>query len=125
MASYFAFLIVGYCVTVSIELPILWFGLDKVHSRQEKFFAAFWLTACTYPVVVLAFPQLIDPGANRGTYLLFAESFAIIAECVLFRWVATKNANHLRDSVVITVANLTSFLLGELTYYLVTEALRS
>src|SRR6185312_13935306 len=74
------FLVVGYLLTVLVECPVLFFGLSPRHSRAVKLFASFWLTACTYPIVILVMPVII-PGPY---YVVVAEIFAPVAECVLF-----------------------------------------
>jgi hypothetical protein len=109
---------VGYLVTILIEAPILLIGLSRRHSFAARLFAGVWLTACTYPIVTLVLP-LLFVNESRLLYLAVAESFAPIAECVLF-WLAfgsTKDFGSLnlwRDFAVITVANLVSFGLGEI-----------
>ena len=76
------------------------------------------MTACTYPIVVLVLPLLFAPD-QRALYLVIAETFAPVAECVLF-WLAFGNREAVgtrsmwRDFVVIIVANLASFGIGEL-----------
>jgi hypothetical protein len=80
-------------------------------------FAGVWLTACTYPIVVLVLP-LVFRSASRAVYLIIAETFAPVAECVLF-WLAYGAAEQLgkasmwRDFGAIVLANLASFLGGE------------
>ena len=54
-----AFLPVGYLVTVLIEAPILFVGLSRRHRRGERLFAGLWLTACTYPIVVIVMPTVM------------------------------------------------------------------
>jgi hypothetical protein len=96
----------------------LLFALSKRHPIRHRLFAGVWLTACTYPVVWLVIPQFIDPGQDRGLYLAVAETFAPVAECVLF-WLAFGNrpprsrAALVRDLAAVVVANLLSFGLGE------------
>jgi hypothetical protein len=124
------FLVWGYCLTVLIEAPILWVGLSPRHSWATRLIAGFWLTACTYPIVILVLPLAIE---NYWVYLAVAETFAPLAECLLF-WVAFGRANGpageeqgaekkpaeeeptasdtLRDMAAIVVANLASFGLG-------------
>jgi hypothetical protein len=76
-----------------------------------------WLTACTYPIVTLVLPLLFSPD-SRALYLVFAETFAPVAECLLF-WLAFKRKDELdnvswaRDFIAIIVANLASFGIGE------------
>ncbi len=77
-----------------------------------------WLTACTYPVVWLVLPAMIDLRTQRGLYLLVAETFAPIAECAIF-WAAFGSCEEWgkrsmwRDLITITLANLASFGIGE------------
>ena len=79
--------------------------------------AGVWLTACTYPIVTLVLPLLLV-NSTRTIYLLVAETFAPVAECILF-WLAFGNPSEVgkasmwRDFIAIVVANLASFLLGE------------
>ena len=101
------FLLVGYVLTVAIECPVLLFGLSPRHSLRVKLFASFWLTACTYPIVILVMPVIIpDPY-----YILVSEIFAAVAECALFaelfrgRWTW-------RDMAAVAGANIASFLGG-------------
>ena len=111
------FLPFGYLLTVAVETPVLLLGLSKTLTRRERFFAGLWLTACTYPVVVLVMPVLFA-SSSRALYLLAAETFAPAAECVLF-WLAFRNRIDagLRPKLVnfgtIVLANLLSFVAGE------------
>lgn len=111
------FLPAGYLLTILIETPILLVGLPPRHSLRRKLFAGVWLTACTYPIVVLVLPMLLS-GWSRTSYLLVAETFAPVAECILF-WLAfgtdkeTGRTSMWRDFIAIIVANLASFLAGE------------
>ncbi|HEX7334688.1 MAG TPA: hypothetical protein VF290_24515 [Pyrinomonadaceae bacterium] len=106
------FLPVGYLVTIAIEVPILFFGLSAHHSKLRRVVAGFWLTACTYPIVVLVLPLLFT---ERSNFLLVAETFAPLAECLLF-WLAFGKEARWRDFAVIVIANLASFLLGEVIF---------
>lgn len=112
------FLPIGYLLTVLIETPILLIGLSPRHPVKRKLFAGIWLTACTYPIVVLVLPLLFSPE-SRVSYLLVAEIFAPVAECILF-WITFGQDEFLgkrsmwRDFTAIIVANLASFGLGEL-----------
>ena len=112
------FLPIGYLFTIAIETPILLVGLSPQHSARRRLFAGIWLTGCTYPIVILVLSQLFS---DRGIYLLVAETFAPIAECLLF-WIAFGNRDSgwkmvVRDFAVITLANLASFTGGELLNY--------
>ena len=107
----------GYLLTILIETPILLIGLSPRHSIKRRLFAGVWLTACTYPIVVLVMP-LVFRDHSRAIYLIIAETFAPVAECALF-WLAygereaIGKASMWRDFAAIVIANLASFLGGE------------
>ncbi|HKP37881.1 MAG TPA: hypothetical protein VJT71_13570 [Pyrinomonadaceae bacterium] len=111
------FLPLGYLLTILIETPILVVGLSKGHPVKRKLLAGVWLTACTYPIVVLVLP-LVFATSSRAIYLTVAETFAPVAECILF-WLAYGTKEEVgkrsmwRDFSAIIVANLASFLAGE------------
>jgi hypothetical protein len=52
---------------------------------------------------------------SRSVFLLVAETFAPVAECVLF-WLAFGKDATWRDFAVIVIANLASFGLGEVVF---------
>ena len=108
------FLPIGYLFTIAIETPILLLGLSRHHSIKRRLLAGIWLTACTYPIVVLVMPLLLL-SYSRTLYLVIAETFAPVAECLLF-WLAFGKETRWRDFGVIIVANLASFLLGTLIF---------
>ena len=111
------FLALGYLLTILIETPILLAGLSSRHPIRRRMFAGVWLTACTYPIVVLVLPLVFS--SSRTTYLIVAETFAPLAEFALF-WLAYGEAEQLgrtsmwRDFAVIAIANLASFIGGEI-----------
>jgi hypothetical protein len=105
------FLPVGYLLTIAIETPILFVGLSEHHPKRRRILSGIWLTACTYPIVVLVLPLLLI-NQSRARFLLVAEIFAPLAECLLF-WLAFGKEAKWRDFVVIVIANLASFLIGE------------
>jgi len=111
----------GYLFSILIETPILLVGLSARHSLKRRLAAGIWLTACTYPIVVLVMP-LLFANTSRAIYLMVAETFAPIAECILF-WLAYGEAEQLgqgsmwRDFAAIVIANLASFAGGELLNY--------
>jgi hypothetical protein len=113
-----AFLPVGYLFSVLIETPVLLVGLSPRHPYGRRLFAGLWLTACTYPIVVLVLPEFFDTRDQRALYLWVAETFAPAAECALF-WAAWGTRAEWgrrpmwRDFTAITLANLASFGLGE------------
>ena len=121
-ADLWLFLPFGYLLTVLFETPVLLVGLSSQHSWKQKLLAGFWLTACTYPVVVLVMPLLIQRHFGQIAYLAVAETFAPAAECLLF-WLAfypgrgneqppLTTKTLLRDMLAIVAANLVSFLIG-------------
>ncbi|MSU77826.1 MAG: hypothetical protein EXS16_06990 [Gemmataceae bacterium] len=100
---------IGYVFTILIETPILCVGLSSEHTMWRRVQAGCWLTACTYPIVVLVLPVAVR---DYGIYLAFAETFAPLAECVLF-WVAFAPLKQpMRDMPAIVLANLASFGIG-------------
>lgn len=111
------FLPLGYLFSILIETPVLIIGLSKRHPIKRRLLAGVWLTACTYPIVVLVLP-LVLASAPRTVYLIVAETFAPVAECVLF-WLAYGEAEQFgkasmwRDFGAIIAANLASFIGGE------------
>ncbi len=113
------FLIVGYLFSIAMETPILLIGLSGRHTWKQRLLAGIWLTACTYPIVILVLPRVFDLREHYVAYLIVAETFAPAAECLLF-WLAfdweepgTQMAT-VRDMVAIVLANLASFGLGRL-----------
>lgn len=111
------FLPFGYLVTILIETPVLLVGLTRKLSLRRRLLCGVWLTACTYPIVVLVLPTLFY-GQSRALYLLIAETFAPLAECMLF-WLAFRGNDTIstrewaRNFAAIVAANLASFSIGE------------
>lgn len=99
------FLVFGYLLTVLIETPVLYLLLDPQHSRGTRLFAGLWLTACTYPIVVLTLPRIAGEH-----YTLVAETFAPAAEILAFQMVIKRV--KMRDFCAILCANLASFGAG-------------
>ncbi len=116
--SLWQFLLPNYLITIAIETPILLIGLSKLHSLRTRLIAGVWLTACTYPIVVLVLPLLLE-GWSRPAYLWVAEIFAPLAECLIFCAAFERNRKLTRgqlaqDWITIILANLASFGIGEL-----------
>ncbi|HEY3025307.1 MAG TPA: hypothetical protein VGJ55_04050 [Pyrinomonadaceae bacterium] len=111
------FLPLGYLLSILIEIPVLLVGLSQRHSLKRRLLAGVWLTACTYPIVTLVLPLALT-HKSRMFYLVVAETFAPLAECGLF-WLAFGRNEELgkrsmwRDFGAILVANLASFIIGE------------
>ena len=118
LADLWLFLPVGYLVTIAIETPVLVHGLSSKISFRKKLFCGAWLTACTYPIVVLVLPAIFF-DQSRSLYLFVAETFAPVAECFLF-WLAFRNDGLLETNdwvrcfITIVIANLASFGVGEI-----------
>ena len=116
-----AFLPIGYLFTIAIETPVLIVGLSPKVSLKQKLLCGIWLTACTYPIVVLVLPAIFF-DQSRTLYLVVAETFAPVGECFLF-WLAFRSKNLLdsgdwiRCMIAIICANLASFGLGEVMNY--------
>ncbi|MDQ6651170.1 MAG: hypothetical protein M3Y84_00325 [Acidobacteriota bacterium] len=112
------FLPLGYLLTILVETPVLLAGLSRRHSWRRRLWAGVWLTACTYPIVTLVLPLLFS-SSTRTHYLVVAETFAPVAECLLF-WLAFGEQELVgrlcmwRDFIAIIAANLASFGIGEL-----------
>ncbi len=117
LAELFRFLPFGYLLTILIETPILLLGLSQTLSIRNRLLCGVWLTACTYPIVVLVLPTLFF-GEPRWVYLAVAETFAPLAECLLL-WVAFRGREigWVRSFVAIVIANLASFGVGEVLNY--------
>ncbi len=115
------FLPVGYLVTILIETPVLIFGLSPRLSLKQKLLCGVWLTACTYPIVILVLPAIFL-DYSRTLYLVVAETFAPVGECFFF-WLAFRGKDLLetndwiRSFVAIVMANLASFGIGEIINY--------
>lgn len=110
-----AFLPRGYLLTIVIEIPILLFGLSPSHAPSRRLIAGCWLTACTYPVVILVLPWTVGAWWGNVAYLAVAETFAPAAECLLFRAafpVPACRAAAVRDMAAIVAANVASFVIG-------------
>lgn len=116
-ANLWAFLPIGYILTVLLETPVLLVGLSRGHSLRQRLLAGCWLTACTYPVVILVMPPLLTERFGYYAYVGVAEVFAPLTECLLF-WLAfdrdpkLTRAAFAQDMLAVVVANLVSWLLG-------------
>lgn len=117
LGQLWAFLPIGYLLTILIETPVLLVGLSSKVSFRQKLLCGVWLTACTYPIVVLVLPAIFL-GESRALYLAVAETFAPVGECLLF-WIAFRRngllggSDWIRCFAAIVLANLASFGVGE------------
>ena len=115
VAELWAFLPRGYLLTIAIEIPVLLVGLSRQHSLWRRLIAGCWLTACTYPIVVLVLPLTVGVWWGDAAYLAIAETFAPVAECLIFRAaypIPVPRSAAIRDVFAIVAANLSSFLFG-------------
>lgn len=120
VAALWRFLPVGYAATVLVELPVLLLLLSPRHAYHTRFLAGLWLTACTYPIVVLVLPIVVGGPYGYGTYLLVAETFAPVTEVLLLRFAFVPQVDRaagwsradLRDACAVVAANLASFAVG-------------
>ncbi len=114
------FLPIGYLTTILIETPILLVGLSPKLSFKQKLACGAWLTACTYPIVILVLPVLLQ-NYSKTLYLIVAETFAPVGECFFF-WLVFRGKNILetrdwiRSFIAIIAANLASFGIGEILH---------
>lgn len=120
-----AFLPWGYLLTILLETPVLLVGLSARHSWSRRLLAGVWLTACTYPIVVLVLPFAVWQPFGRLAYLIVAETFAPLAECLLFYFAFLADAaparrETLRDLITIGFANLCSFLTFQVVQWIQT-----
>lgn len=121
IADLWLFLPFGYLISILIETPILLVGLSKKLELRQRLLCGIWLTACTYPIVVLVLPTLMY-GLPRWQYLSVAETFAPVGESLIF-WLAFRGksifevTDWLRCFVTIVLANLASFGFGEIMNY--------
>jgi hypothetical protein len=104
-----AWVVPGYLLTVAIEAPILLAGLEARHRWSRRIAAGLWLTAVTYPIVVVALPLLLWPRLSYVAYVAVAEGFAIVVECMLF---ARVFGGTRRDLWVVAAANVASASAG-------------
>ena len=113
LESAWFYLVVGYVLTVIVELPILVVGLGTEHSLRRKIAAGFWLTACTYPVVVLVYRPCSGPlpGVRDGSTFPSPSHSRRSANAVCSGGIDRLSQ---RDVVAIVVANLSSFAMGEI-----------
>ena len=117
LADLWKFLPIGYLFTIVIETPVLLIGMSPKITMRQRLWLGAWLSACTYPIVILVLPAVFF-DSSRALYLVVAETFAPVAECALF-WLAYRKADltradWIRCLIVIVIANLASFGAGEI-----------
>jgi hypothetical protein len=68
------FVLPGYLVTIAIETSVLLVALSASHKIKDRLIAGVWLTACTYPIVVLVMPNFFaDFNESYWLYLLVGK----------------------------------------------------
>lgn len=121
VSQLWAFLPLGYVLTIALETPVLLLGLSARHSLSRRLLAGVWLTACTYPIVVIVLPLTVWPQFGELAYVACAEIFASIAEAWLFwqafdrgqvRQPVGQRGDTWQDIAAIVLANLVSFVVG-------------
>jgi hypothetical protein len=116
-------LLLGYCLFVAIELPIFLLALSARNDRRQRIFSALWLTACSFPLVILVMPAFIDMFVPKDWHgpvnTMQIALITPIVECLLF-WMLTRpldepnspqvsQAEWIHDLFVIVFANVLSF----------------
>jgi len=107
-------IVAGWALAAPIEAAVLFFGLDSAHPRLVRAIAGPALTACTYPVLVLVVPALIDPAWSFAAYATAGEVSVVAAECALFFLAVGRRASAARGALAIVAANAASFVAGEI-----------
>ena len=107
----------GYLLTVAVETPVLLVALSPAHGWRRRLAAGLWLTACTYPLLLLALPLLIHPAAHPTAYIAVGEVGVAAAESALFHLAFNQGADRprswcWRDTMAIVGANLASYGVG-------------
>ena len=106
----------AYLLTITLETPVLFFGLSPRHAWQRRLFCGVWLTACTYPIVWILFPLTAWQWWGYTAYIVIAEVFAPVAECLIFLAAyadkTTTWREIIRDCAAIVAANLLSYIGG-------------
>lgn len=104
-----------YFLTVALEAPFVIFGLPNSYPLKVRIFSAFWLTACTYPIVNVVTRELLVPNFGLVVWMAVAETFAPVAEFFIFWFTFARERSPLkckREFVAILLANLFSFGVG-------------
>ena len=110
--------LLGYLLTISLEMPVLLVGLGQRYSVKERLLAGILLTTCSYPFITILFPLIWNPYRQYRTYITVSEIFAPLCECLVFAFFFQRRKclslkQRSLDFVVIILANLLSFLWGE------------
>jgi hypothetical protein len=111
------FLGFGYLITISIETPILCLALSPQHPQSRRLLAGVWLTACTYPIIILVLPRFF--ASNDGD-LIFTTTEDYQVYLLAFRPLTY----FWRDMAAVFGANAASFGLGLLMNYVILQYLQ-
>ncbi len=98
-------------LTLLFETPIYYFLLKREFPALKILRISLVVNLLTHPLVFLVFPQIADHyGITYGWYVLYAESFAFIVECLALCIVfKTPVFKSIQSSLA---ANLFSWLIG-------------
>jgi hypothetical protein len=119
MHSFLSTLVAAWGATFLIETAVISVALSSRHGWRIRLFSGIWLSACTLPLVWFVLPECLPTAASRWAYVVCAEVFAPVAECLLF-WRAfihplpRDTVATIRDCLAITAANAASFIAGAL-----------
>ena len=86
MHSFLSTLVAAWGATFLIETAVISVALSSRHGWRIRLFSGIWLSACTLPLVWFVLPECLPTAASRGTYVVCAEVFALVVECLLFWW---------------------------------------
>lgn len=80
--------LIAFAITQAIEAPLYWMASPRLAkeplSPGERLFASLGPSALTHPIVWFVVPWLL-PGAGVLGRLVVAETFAVVAEALVFR----------------------------------------
>ncbi|MBI5831749.1 MAG: hypothetical protein HZB16_05465 [Armatimonadetes bacterium] len=111
----------GYALGVVVETPVLLATLSPAHGWRRRCAAGLWLTACTYPLLVMVLPVFIDPDTAWTRYVVVGEVAVAVTESALFYLAFNRGTQRPRrwlvqDVVAVVLANLASYLVGRWVY---------
>ncbi len=106
----------GLCSTLLIETLILYFGLGKEYDGRSKVLIGCLLSLATFPIVNLLIPIWLNPETMLFAYCWISETFAFLAECLLFVFIFSKKRSTKSqlavNCAIIFLANVASFTYG-------------
>lgn len=101
-------------LTLAVEAPLVTFALARWYRVRLVYGATLGILASllTHPIVWFVLPGLLLPSVGYAGYLIFAETFAWLAEALLL-WICLRR--DLPGMLLLSLAaNLASFLVGAL-----------